>query len=188
MDLADRFLLLAVAADNDGWPLAEDDQPRVPSAYRRGAAAALLAELVLQNRVTPGTRATVLDPAATGDAELDAALDAVGPDGRRASRCVALIAAARPDLARLQGMRTRGLLHTYPGRGGQRLFVRENTTALDLVVAPLHTALRTRRCDEPTAALLNLLRASRLHRFWLKGLPPAERDRRLRELTRSPAR
>jgi hypothetical protein len=188
MDLADRFLLLAVAADNDGWPLAADDQPRVPAAYRRGAAAALLAELVLRSRVTPGRRAAVLDPAATGDAELDAALDAVGPDGRRVPRCVTAIAAARPELARLHGMCTRGLLHTYPGRGGQRLFVRENTTALDLVVAPLHTALRARHCDEPTRALLDLLRASRLHRFWLKGLPPAERDRRLRELTRSPAR
>ncbi len=181
MDLADRVLLLAVAADNSGWPL-DHGQPRVPSPYQRVAAAALLAELGLRGRITPGARVVRTDPTPTGDPELDAALHTVPPAGRRVRRCVAEIVASRPDLARLRGMRVRGLLHTYPDLGREWLFVRETTTAVDLVVAPLHAALRTQDGDEPTRALLALLRSCRLHEFWLRGLPPEERDRRLTRL------
>lgn len=46
----------------------------------------------------------------------------------------------------------------------------------------LHAALRSRQCDEPTLAVLGLLRATGLHSFWLNGLPAAERDLRLGEL------
>jgi hypothetical protein len=123
---------------------------------------------------------TVLDPAATGDAELDAALGVVS--GRRVARCVDDIAAHRPDLPRLRRMREQGLLHTYPNNGKVWLFVRETTTALETVLAPLHSALRLGHCDEQTRALLALVRATRLHLFWLKGLPAAERDRALRAL------
>lgn len=182
MDLADRFLLLAVAADNSGWSLDASGRPHVPSAYRQGAAAALLAELALRGRVTPARRMALLDPTPTGDTELDDALRTVPRAARRVRRCVAAVAASRPDLARLHRMRAQGLLHTYPDRGREWLFVRETTTAVELVVAPLHTALRDCRCDEPTRALLALLRACQLHRFWLRGLPPAERDHRLRTL------
>jgi hypothetical protein len=79
-------------------------------------------------------------------------------------------------------MRTRNLLHTYPARGNEWLFVRETTTAFEDVLEPLHAALDTGACDEPTRALLAVVRSCGLHEVWLKGLPPRERDRRLAEL------
>lgn len=182
MDLADQLLLLAVAADNDGWPLEKSGAPHVPAGYQQGTAAALLADLALSGRVSAGKRVALLDPSPTGDAELDSALLEVPTAGRRVAQCVAAIAGRRPALARLRRMRAQGLLHTYPSRGRHWLFVRETTTAVEQVVTPLHAAMRGNVCDDPTRALLALLRACQLHRFWLKGLPPKERDRRLRAL------
>jgi hypothetical protein len=182
VDLADRFLLLALASDSDGWPLGRDGRPEVPTVYRLGAAAALLAELAVRGRIIPDRRVALRNPALTGNAELDSALHVVPPDGRRVEQCVAAIATGRPDFERLHRMRTFGLLHIYPRHGRNWLFVRETTTTFDEIVAPLHAAMRDGRCDEQTRALLALLRASGLHRAWLKGLPPAEREGRLRAL------
>lgn len=180
MLLADQLLLLAVAAENEGWGL-HDGAPEVPPPLTTGVAAALLADLALLDRIVPGE--SVVDQEPTGEPDLDTALRRIAAEPP--ARWVAVVAADRPDLARLARLRADRVLTEYDSRAAhpaRRLFAPEHGPEV-AILDRLHRALARGTADRPTTALLALLRACGLHERWFRGTTPEERDAALTRLT-----
>ena len=177
--LADDLLLLAVAAENEGWGLGPGGQPVVDRRMTVAVAAAMIADLALLGRVVPGRE--VVDVSSTGDADLDAALGVVAVQRPAVPAWVRAVADTRPDLARLGRMRAVRLLTEYDSRAAKparRLFAPEDGPEV-AILGRLHEAMARGSGDARTVALAELLRATGLHRRWFRGTSAQERDRRL---------
>jgi len=175
--LADELLLLAIAAENEGWGL-HDGEPKVPRKLIAAVAAALLADLALRDRIVLGK--AVVNKTPTGEPDLDAALARLNAP----RTWVTTVAKTRPDLARLTRLRNTGVLTEYDSptaRPPRRLFAREDGPEV-AILARLHSALAKSSADGPTIALLALLRATGLHARWFRGTTSKARDTTLKHL------
>ncbi|GAB1510496.1 GPP34 family phosphoprotein [Actinophytocola sp. KF-1] len=182
MLLVDELLLLAVAAENEGWGLAPDGQPVVAPRMTVAAAVAVLADLALLGRVVPGRE--VVDVESTGDADLDAALGVVAAQEQAIAAWVRAVAATRPDLARLSRLRADRVLTEYDSRAAtpaRRLFAPEDGPEV-AILGRLHRALARGSGDPSTVALAELVRATGLHERWFRGTSAQERESRLAAL------
>jgi hypothetical protein len=178
--LADQLLLLAVAAENEGWGL-HDGEPQVAPRLTTGVAAALLADLVLRGRIVPGK--SVTDASPTGEPDLDSALRHIS--GVPPAKWVRAVATDRPDLSRLAVLRAGRVLTEYDSptaRPARRLFAPEDGREVAILTG-LHQAMAHGTTDRATTALLALLRATGLHERWFRGTGPKARDEALRRLT-----
>ncbi len=177
MLLADELLLLAIAAENEGWGLEDDGRPIVDPRMTVASAVAVLADLALLGRVVPGRE--VVGVESTGDADLDAALGVVAVQEPAMSAWVRAVADTRPDVARLDRLRAKRVLTEYDSRAAtpaRRLFSPEIGVE-GPILDRLGRALKQGAGDERTVALLALLRATGLHERWFRGISTRERDR-----------
>ncbi len=179
MLLADELLLLAIAAENEGWGVEPDGRPIVDPGLTVAAAVAVLADLALLGRVVPGRE--VVGVESTGDADLDAALGVVATEEQAMAAWVRAVAGARPDLARLDRLRADRVLTEYESvaaRPARRLFSPEIGVEVP-ILDRARQAMKRGAADERTTALLALLRATGLHGLWFREMSTEELDRRL---------
>jgi hypothetical protein len=187
--IADDLVFLAVAAELSGWLLGPGGEPDVPPGLGLAVAGALLADLYSLGRISVSGDEVLGSPGRpAGDADLDGACDRVMAERpRRSVRWwVRGLAAAHPELRRLDVLHRAGLLSQYdkPAGPGPRSRTARYVFAPDYgyegpLLDRLNAARRGEEADGRTLLLLAVVRAYGLHRQWFRDLPLADVERQL---------
>jgi hypothetical protein len=193
--IADEFVLLALYASYEGWPLRSDGVPEFPPYLDLGVSVALLAELAVMGAVViDGGRVVATGRKVSGNADLGelAAQIADHPKRRSAAWWGLNVADAGPALRQLFALRRRGSIleyervvrHLWWSRTVPSWFVREDDSTVALALDRLNAALDRGKADERTRALLAVVHGCGVDRAYFKNMSRREREHRIRRLIR----